>query len=181
LTLLTRCYTSAMTPTRYAHASTAFLQTLERLDLPDDALADADTQSELGRRAALVAAAELQWRERLGGFLAWSDVAKVLGTVKTRQGIFDLAKRRRLLGLNTKAGHVVYPAFQLAGGRLLPHLPEVLAAFSDADANPWTIASWLVTPQRLLEDATPAEWLTRDGDPKQVLDAAGRLAARLEH
>lgn len=167
--------------TRYAHASTAFEETLEGLDLPDDSLVDADAQSELGRRAALVAVAELEWTKRLGGLLKWSEVADLLGTVKTRQGINDLGKRRRLLALSTKTGQVVYPAFQFAGGRPLRHLPELLSAFSAANPSPWTVASWLVTPHRLLDDATPAQWLKREHDPAPVLEAAGRLAARLEH
>ena len=85
----------------------AFQQTLERLDFPEGRLADPEVQARLGRRAALLATSELTWDEHLGPLYEWSDVAEVLGTVGTRQGISDLAKRHRLLALGTKGGKLL--------------------------------------------------------------------------
>src|SRR6266496_4182148 len=99
----------------YVAALQAFQDTLDRLDLPEDRLADPEVQERLGRRAALLATSELTWEEHLGPMYEWADVASVLGTVRTRQGVNDLAKRRRLLALPTKSGKLLYPAFQFRG------------------------------------------------------------------
>jgi hypothetical protein len=166
-----------MTP--YGAALRAFQETLEGLDLPEGRLADPEVQARLGRRAALLATSELTWDEHLGPMYAWSDVAALLGTVTTRQGISDLAKRHRLLALPTKAGKMLYPAFQFHGARAIAGLHELLLELDASGASPWTQASWFVTPQDELDGTSPVEYLSRRRLDERVLLAVRRMAARL--
>jgi hypothetical protein len=162
----------------YVMALQAFEETLERLDFPEGQL-DPEAQARLGRRAALLATSELTWDEHLGPLYEWSDVATVLGTVKTRQGISDLAKRRRLLALPTKSGRLLYPAFQFSGARTIAGLHELLAELDGSGASPWTQASWFVTGQDELGGESPAAYLSRHPLDERVLKAVRRVAARL--
>jgi hypothetical protein len=134
---------------RYRIATDAFQETLEQLDLPRGSL-DTEEQAELGRRGALLATALLQWEEHLGPLLDWRRVASLMGTVSTRRGVNDLAKRGRLLAL-----------------------------FDDAALDRWTVASWFVTGQGLLDDEAPASWLKAGKDPALAIKAAERVAGRL--
>jgi hypothetical protein len=163
----------------YGAALEAFRETLEGLDLPKDSFADPEAQARLGRRAALLATSELTWDDHLGPLYAWSDVATLLGTVGTRQGINDLAKRRRLLGLPTKAGRILYPAFQFRGARTIAGLHELLIELDSSDASQWTKASWFVTPQDELGGESPVAYLSSHPMDERVLTAARRVAARL--
>jgi hypothetical protein len=164
----------------YGTALRAFEATLERLDLDGEQLADPEVQERLGRRGALLATSELTWAEELGPLYEWQDVATVLGTVRTRQGVNDLAQRGRLLALSSRSGKRLYPAFQFAGGRTLPGLQEVLAIFAPTGASPWTQASWFVTPQDEFGSETPVDRLARVGALDDVAkSAAHRAAARL--
>jgi hypothetical protein len=163
----------------YVMASQAFQQTLERLDFPEGRLADPEVQARLGRRAALLATSELTWDEHLGPLYEWSDVAEVLGTVGTRQGISDLAKRRRLLALPTKGGKLLYPAFQFSGARTIAGLHELLVELDRSGASPWTQASWFVTPQDELDGESPVAYLGRHPLDERVLQAVRRVTARL--
>lgn len=165
---------------RFAAATTAFGQTLEALELGDEDL-NQEAQQALGRRAALLGAAEIAWRDHLGPLLHWQQVAEILQSVTTRQGVNDRGRRGRLLAVETKAGQVLYPAFQFRGGRALPSLPELLAAFKDTDTSPWTVASWFVTPQDELEGQTPALWLSAGRPTEPVKLAARRTAAGRAH
>ncbi len=163
----------------YAAASVAFVRALEELELPDDRLADPKEQERLGRRAALLATSEITWEEHLGPMYTWVEAAAALGTVATRQGINDLARRHRLLALPTSSGRVLYPAFQFRGARTIPGLAELLAELSATGASPWTQASWFVTPQEELHGETPVAYLSRHPCDEHVLNAVRRVAARL--
>src|SRR5262249_43927297 len=124
-------------------------------------MSDPEVQTRLGRRGALLATSELTWEDHLGPLLEWGDVAAVLGTVSTRQGVIALANRRRLLALPTKSGKLLYPAFQFRGARMLSGLHELLVQLDQSGASPWTQASWFVTSQDELGGETPAEYLSR--------------------
>jgi hypothetical protein len=163
----------------FTKALKAFQDTLERLDLPEGRLAEPGVQEQLGRRAALLATSELTWDDHLGPLYEWNDVAAVLGTVGTRQGIHDLARRKRLLALPTKSGKLLYPAFQFSGGRALSGLHELLAVLDESGVSPWTQASWFVTPQEEIDGETPAAFLSRKSVDERVMDAARRAATRL--
>jgi hypothetical protein len=160
-----------------AAAAETFEQTLEELGVSERELGDPEA---LGRRAALLATADALWSRRIGPMLRRDQVQELLG-VGSRQAVSQLAKRRRLLALASDEG-LTFPAFQFSpGGRPYDAMPAILAAFEDADVSPYTIASWLTTPQRLLGRVTPATWLRRGRDPERVVEAARRSAARLAH
>jgi hypothetical protein len=163
----------------YATASAAFRRTLEALEIPNDRLADPEEQERLGRRAALLATSELTWDRHLGPLYTWSDVAALLGTVTTRQGVNDLARRHRLLALPTGGGKVFYPAFQFQGGRTISGLAELLVELDATGASRWTQASWFVTAQDELDGQTPVAYLGRHPCDEHVLNAVRRIAARL--
>lgn len=136
---------------------------------------------ELGERAALLALAEAAWRRHVGALLDTHQVQAIMG-VGTRQAVSDRARRGGLLMLPTAAGRVGYPAFQFGpGGQPYPAVPRVLELFAEVEADPWTVASWFQSPQTLLEDATPAEWLGQGGSDDTLLEAARRTVARLAH
>ena len=161
-----------------AAAAAAFEETLEGLGFAD-AEAELGDPVELGRRAALFVAANAVWQRHLGPLLDGTQVQQRLG-VRTRQAVHDLVKRRRLLGLPTPSGRRLYPAFQFsAAGRPYAELSAILDQFAEAVTSPYTLASWFVTPQPLLDGETPARWLQLGRDPEQVKEAARRSAARL--
>lgn len=162
-----------------ATAAESFQSTLRELGLTR-ASPDTGDPAKLGRRAALVAAAEAVWTNHLGPLLDAKQVQDLL-RVDTRQAVSDLRARRRLLGLPKKSGRVVFPAFQFGdSGRPFQALPQILEIFEERTrVDPWTIASWFVTPQALLAGMTPAQWLAKGEDPDLVVRAARRTAARL--
>lgn len=159
-------------------AAQSFQQTLEDLGLTEQELGN---PSELGRRAALLAAAEGFWSTRLGPLLNREQVQGLLG-VGSRQAVSQLVKRGRLLALPTRDDRFAFPAFQFSpNGRPYESIAAILSAFEPAQLSSYTIASWFVTPKRLLRGATPAQWLRRGGDPDRALEAARRTASRLAH
>ncbi len=159
-------------------AAAAFRETLTDLGLSDEESGVGDP-AELGRRAALLVASDLVWRRQIGPLLDGQQVRQLLG-VRTRQAVHDLVKRGRLLGLPSRDGSTVFPAFQFsAEGRPLLALPAILATFSGTVESPYTIASWFVSPQPLLDGDTPAAWLRAGRDPEVAGEAARRAAARL--
>jgi hypothetical protein len=162
----------------YDVAAKAFRETLRGLDLPesDPALKDPE---KLGRQAALSALAGAIWRKQIGPTLGTREVQEQIG-VTTRQAVSDLVKRRRLLALETEQRQLRYPLFQFAPqGRPYPQIPEILEIFHEAAADPYTIASWFSSPQRLLRGRTPAAWLRAGHDPELIIEAARRMAERL--
>jgi len=60
---------------------------------------------------------------------------------------------------------VLIPAFQVSGGKLLPHLRETLHAMSIE--SPWLRLSWLIAPNERLCGESPLESLERA--PEAVL------------
>jgi hypothetical protein len=166
--------------TAIAEAAKAFEETLEQLQLPRDAPELRDPVA-LGRRAALRAMAASAWGQVLGPLFDAEQTKTVLG-VTSRQAVHDLAKRKRLLVLGSSGGRKLYPAFQFGDqGRPFAEIPEVLRTFEDVVETPYTIASWFVSPQDLLEGQTPAAWLHERRDPALLLEAAKRSAGELAH
>jgi hypothetical protein len=162
---------------RLATAAKSFERTLSELGITGDE----EDLSALGRRAALLAASDLDWHKQLGPHYSSKQVREVMGR-GTRQSVSELVKRRRLLALPQEDGRLAFPAFQFGpGGRRLRGLEDILEAFHGATETPYTVASWFVTPEPLLDGKTPAEWLRRGRPVAPALEAAQRYAARLEH
>jgi hypothetical protein len=139
----------------------------------------------LGRRAALLAAADLVWHKRLGRLLERQEVEQILG-IKTsnRQAVHDYVRRGRLLALRSEHGQrLQYPAFQfdVERGRIFPEVRLVLHAFAGAVETPLTIASWFVEPQALLDERSPSEWMHERRDPDRLVAAAEASASALAH
>lgn len=107
------------------------------------------------------------------------DVQRLLRS-RSPEAVSSLTRRGQLLALDMSGGRKVYPAFQFSEqGRPFPELPQTLRIFEGAVATPYTIASWMVTPQPLLDDKTPAAWMQEGGDPELLFEAARRAAWRL--
>ena len=154
----------------------AFTDAVNQLHL---SAVDEDEQRKLGQRAALLAAAAIDWHRQIGPLLDVNQV-KTLLRVKSRQAVFDLRNRGRLLAIESHGDSGVYPAFQFAAnGRPYAALSKILNEMSRADISFLTIASWLTTPQRGLTGKTPVGWLREGRNDDQVVEAARRAAARL--
>jgi hypothetical protein len=138
--------------------------------------------AEVGKRAALLVDSASAWREHLGELLDVRQTMELLG-VTTRQAVYDLAARRRLLGLPRHGGGMAFPAFQFdpTTGRPYEVLPGLLAIFDTAGVDPYTVATWLATGQDELKDRSPASLLAERGAAGLLQAAAERLAARLSH
>jgi hypothetical protein len=145
------------------------------LRLPQDAPELLDPV-ELGRRPALRAVAETAWKQLLGSLHDDEQVQSVLG-LPSRQEVQDLAERGQLLALEASRGRKLYPAFQLDDeGKPYTELPQVLKIFSGVVQTPYTVASWFVSPQDILNGDTPAAWMKARRDPERLFEAA-RCAA----
>ncbi len=161
----------------FAPATEAFERVLEELEVEPE---QGDLAA-LGRRAGLVAAANSVWSRHLGPMFDAEQAMTMLG-VSSRQAVSDLAKRGRLLALDVGRGRKRYPAFQFGeNGRPHPDLVPILALFAPVVETPYTIASWLVSPNHLLGDETPIAWMRARRESARLLEAARRAAERLAH
>lgn len=158
-------------------AAAAFEETLLELGIADGDPEIGDART-LGRRGALLAVAGTVWRRHLGPLLTTRQVAELLG-VGSRQAVHDRVRRHRLLALPTDEHELAYPAFQF-NEKGQPHaaIGMVLGAFADALLSPHTVASWFITPQAALDDATPAAWMAEGRDTERLVAAARRSASR---
>ena len=113
------------------------------------------------------------WDELVGPFTRSEGVQQRLGI--SRQAVAAKASRRRLLRVVTTDGDHLYPVWQFVDGSLIPGLAELLAMFPEDDVDGWTLAAWLRTPDRELDEA-PVDALLRGEIPR--VHAVGRSAAR---
>jgi hypothetical protein len=163
-----------------AQAAQSFEQTLAELGVGEGEAAVEDPAA-LGRRAAFLAASDVLWERHLGPLYTTRQVRELMG-IGSRQAISERVKRGRLLSVPGPGAKPLFPAFQFTGsGRPLPGLGAILDAFRDAVASPYTVASWFVTPEPLLADATPVAWLRDAGATDRAVQAAARYAERLRH
>jgi hypothetical protein len=120
----------------------------ERLAALVDAYGEPDARPDrLGDQAALLSAAAVVWTEHVGPFVDADGARRLLAGV-TRQALSQRLRGRRLLGLRTGSGRIVYPLWQCAAGGVVPGLATVLVAAGyepDRATTGWTIASWLCT------------------------------------
>ncbi len=138
-----------------------------------------DDLEELGRQAADRLFDDVRrWHEHLGGCYDVEGVRRLLSHGDRPVSRQAVSKRRSLLALTTGSGRVVYPAFQFRGSAPIDGLGPVLAALPEALVSRWTVASWLVSPNRDLDDERPIDVLA-DGYAPAVVTAARRWAAAL--
>jgi hypothetical protein len=157
----------------------AFAQQLEQLERRGEL--ELQEPERAGRRGALIVAAASVWARHLDGLLDPEQTRDLLG-VKSRQAVHDLVRRGRLLRVQDSVGRALYPANQFdEHGRPFALLGELIETFRPAGISPWTIASFLGSPQRELNGHTPQRWLLAGGEEQPVREAAGRIAGRLAH
>lgn len=113
------------------------------------------------------------WAEQIGPVYRQADVAELLGKSKQAVSADD-----GVLRLQMRSEAVGYPAIQFDGRRLLPGVRDVVTILSPVVETTWTIASWLTSPQRLLQNERPIDRL-HAGDVDAVVAAAGRFAHAL--
>lgn len=130
-------------------------------------------------RQSPLAASDATWRQHLGPLLEVGATQRLL-RVRSPHAVHDLAHGGHLLALSTREGRALFPAFQFTDeGRPHEALPAVLAAFDDADADPWTVASWLATPRPELGGERPIDWLKHNKDRELIVLLAHQAAAPL--
>lgn len=120
--------------------------------------------------------ARLRWlrdRERLlaaeGGAVPVATAMETLG-LKSRQAIQQRRARGKLLGLPLGGSTYLYPVWQFdRQGRVLPGLPDALAALAHLD--PWGQAAYLLAGEPRLDGARPLDAL-RAGRVAEVAEAA---------
>lgn len=119
---------------------------------------------EAARRAGLVAAAATAWEDALGPQLETAHVREMLGGV-SKQRINELLRQHRLIGLQASNARWQFPAFQFTGGRLpAPKLAEAFWQLSTRAVDPWSAASWCVSPNSQLDGRTPVEVVATDAE-----------------
>lgn len=87
------------------------------------------------RRIARRATAKIEffdWLKEFGGVMKTLDVTKILGM--TRQSVNNHVKKGMLIALKENTDYL-YPAFQFAEDKKLPHLEEVLSLLKNVSAE----------------------------------------------
>lgn len=159
--------------------SSVLIAVARRLDsVSEEDLAQVDPTQVAERVAALIPTPHPF--AKLGPFYPTSAVTKWLGL--SRQALDHRVKARKMLGCTTSdGGQRVYPVWQFTtDGHIIAHLGEVLDELHHGIDDPWTWATWLVSPVPGRFDSWPAhQWLAAGRDPEPVLTEARRTASRL--
>jgi hypothetical protein len=104
-----------------------------------------------------------------GGAVGVDELASALRI--SRQAVDKRRRAGKLLALPRGGHRWVFPAWQVARGRTVPGLEEVLSALGGHD--PWSALIFFLTPDRLLNNRSPLQAL-RAGDRAAVVRAAER-------
>jgi hypothetical protein len=102
-----------------------------------------------------------------GGAASVDELASALHI--SRQAVDKRRRAGKLLAVPRGGHRWVFPAWQVARGRTVPGLEEVLAALGPRD--PWSQLVFFLTPDRLLDDRSPLQAL-RAGDLAAAVRAA---------
>lgn len=136
---------------------------------------------QLGQQAARSIFAPFIWAAQVGD--RW-DVRRSCEFLNiSRQALYKRARSGTALGVPGR-GTTYFPVWQFDLDKHLIRqvVGEVISAFRDADdeVDPLVIAAWATAGNRLLDGASPAEWISRGGvDTAAVVTAARRAAAGL--
>jgi hypothetical protein len=138
---------------------------------------DASLSDLLGRPEALAArvAAVVPTPSRLAATIGpvYRQASLAAACGHSRQAVSDLIKRRRVLALTTKDGHVVIPAFQLGDDlRPLNGIPEILQILTPDVIDEWTLASWLTAAHDQLGAKSVVEYLAAGNEPARAFAVA---------
>jgi hypothetical protein len=132
-----------------------------------------------GRDAARQVLASMVWRVSAGGVLTTEQARRVLGV--SRQALHKRVDVGGVLGLPGERT-TLYPVWQFSGSEVRPVTGAIIRAFRerlDGEYDARLVSSWATTPQPDLHDATPEEWLAKDGDTDRLVIAAKRAADAL--
>jgi hypothetical protein len=154
-------------------------------DLPPD---DELSEAEISYRKELddfLTAREAErgdpWPRLLGPLLRAEEVRELVG-LSSLEALDDLVRGWRILALPTRQGGVVYPAFQFDhDGQPHPSIAEVIEILAPVAITPYTIASWLMSPNEFLGDETPMQMLKIGRDPQRVITEARYAADHMAH
>ncbi len=145
-------------------------------DTLGDLLPEGEITVEVAERAARLAASESAWRRGLDLDLDTPAMARLLGLSK--QAVAKQLAEHRLIGLRTREGGWLLPAWQVIDGRPSRALVEVFwSQVEHGQLSPWTVASWCVTPHPELDGLSPVEWAARRDDADALLLTATRDAS----
>jgi hypothetical protein len=139
-----------------------------------------EAAEELGRQGARAALAPLIWSSAVGD--RW-DVRRVTEFLRiSRQAVYKRVRSGSLLGIPGQ-GTTWFPAWQFDTDRHIvrPVVAAILQQFRDADPgiDPLVIAAWATEPNRLLDRASPADWIRAGHADDRVMVAARRVAQGL--
>jgi hypothetical protein len=98
------------------------------------------------------------WEANIGLLLTKEQVSDYYGDITDK-----------MIELPTGVDVTLYPEFQFDCGHLLNGLVEVYNQFDTNVIGPWSLASYLNTPQPELKEKTPIEWLKSNGDLEYLL------------
>jgi hypothetical protein len=150
---------------------------------PDEELSEAESRYRQELDDFLLARAAERgdpWPKLLGPLLHAEEVRELVGLCSL-EDLDELVRRWRILALPTRRGGVVYPAFQFDGhGQPYPTIAEVIEILAPVAVTPYTIASWLMSPNEFLGDETPMQLLRTERDPERVMTEARYAAAHME-
>jgi hypothetical protein len=151
-------------------------------DLLGSSLLSDEEFVELGRQAARLATAPLQWAAAVGD--RWDTTRTTSFLRVSRQALYKRIQNGTVLALPGR-GTSWFPVWQFdPDTQLVRHVVgKIIGAFRQADdqVSPLVIAAWATAPNRLLEETTPAQWITegRNGSDNPVVAAARRAARGL--
>lgn len=113
----------------------------------------------------------------VGPFYSSTDLAEWLDT--DTDLLANGVRAKALLGMQTGSGDWVYPVWQFMPDRsVLPRLPDVLEALAQGSGDPWTWAAWLCAPSDEISGLSAWQWLAAGENPRRIIQAARRDAAR---
>jgi hypothetical protein len=164
------------TPAHHSIA-TEFERNLDTFD-PDGTLRTVNVAVSARTAAAAVIGWADLWDEHIGPFYTADYVRTLLAVGDRPVSRQAVAQRTNLLALTTGSGRVVYPAFQFRTSSIPEGLGTVLEILDEELVSRWTVASWLVTPNKEFDDEAPLE-LLEAGMVEPVVTAALRWASNL--
>lgn len=104
----------------------------------------------------------------------WNDALEGLLTADQIPADVDPAG---LLALTVGDGTTVWPGCQFRDGQPAPGMSVLLTVVDPDVVDRWSLAGWLVAPNRRLDGARPIDTM-HDGRSERVVDLAQRMAAR---
>lgn len=179
------------TAARYGLAAEALLASLEEsaVDLTDESAGIPEAELQALRKAGIslegspadpsgaaqVALGLARFQRFRDEALTATEAASLLNVSDSR--VRQLISSGGVVTIPNSDGHLL-PAWQFAGGRLVPGLPDLIEAIDDV--HPLTLASFMTLPDVDLEvegqPVSPLQWLLGGGDVEPVTDLASALS-----